>query len=342
MEFGSWLTEEDDYSDVIISSRIRLARNIKGYSFPERASDDELRRVVEKVQIGSAQSSSLRNSKEVEIRGLSEWDSKYYVERRVASPQFAESKRPRLLVIGPRECITLMVNEEDHLRIQCIEAGLGVNKAWRKISALDDELEENLNFSFSSKFGYLTSCPTNLGTGMRVSLFVHLPALTMLEQIEETMKGLPASEIAVRGFYGEGSDSIGGIYQISNQLTLGRAETNIIERVMTTAKRLTELERGARAVLATDDRVKLEDTVYRALGVLSNARIMTSFEAMDLISTIRLGVELGLVDIISRIAINQLLVMVQPAHLQRIYNKSMDAEERDIARAEFIRQCLGD
>lgn len=338
--FGTWLTNEDEFSDTIISSRIRLARNVSGVPFPNRASHDQLRKITEDVRKACQQSESFRKARFVEVAKLSDWDCKYFVERRLASPQLIDSEAPRMLVIGNRESLSIMVNEEDHLRMQCIEAGLGIEDAWRKISVADDQLEENLNFSFSKKFGYLTSCPTNIGTGMRVSIFVHLPALSALEEVTDVINDLPSSEVAVRGFYGEGTESIGNIYQISNQLTLGRTEGNVIKRIIKTARKLTELERDARGKLLAEGNIKLEDMVFRALAVLQSARIMTSLEAMNLLSTIRLGRELGVIKDISRLAINQLMVLVQPAHLQKIYDCNLDAKERDVLRAEFIRENL--
>lgn len=338
--FGGWLTEEDEYSDVILSSRIRLARNLRGYAFPPKASPSELSTVLEKVEYACEKSDTLRKANFVKIAEVDDWDCRYFVERRLASPQFVETKVPSLLVIGPQENISIMVNEEDHLRIQCIEAGLSIKDAWRKISHLDDELEEYLDFSYSNDYGYLTTCPTNLGTGMRVSFSVHLPALSLTKQIEAVIKNLPTSEIAVRGFYGEGSESIGSILQISNQLTLGRTESNVVERMLDVARKLVKLEREARSRLLTENPVRLEDSVFRAVGILKNARIISSLESMDLLSTLRLGCEMGLVKEMSSIAINQLMVLVQPAHLQKIYQRELTPEQRDIIRAEFIRQNL--
>ncbi|MFQ5649634.1 MAG: protein arginine kinase [bacterium] len=338
--FGNWLTNEDEFSDTIISSRIRLARNLKDIPFPNKACNEELTQVLEEVKQACKQCRCLKKANYVEVAKLSEWDCKYFVERRLASPQLIDGDLPSMLIIGSRENLSIMVNEEDHVRMQCIEAGLGIQAAWKKISSADDELAEILNFSFSKKFGYLTACPTNIGTGMRVSIFVHLPALSVRGEVESVIQDLPSSEIAVRGFYGEGTESIGNIYQVSNQLTLGRTEKSVVERILFTAKKLTEMEREARSQLLTQNKVKTEDMVYRAMGILENARIMTSLEAMNLLSTLRLGCELGLVDRISRLAANQLIVLVQPAHLQRIYDRRLDAKERDIVRAEFIRQNL--
>lgn len=336
--FGSWLTSEDQFSDVIISSRIRLARNIKGYPFPSKAGVEDLSKLIRKVRRACGKCQTLNNANYFELENLSTWDSKYFVERRLASPQFIDNSYPSLLVVGHNEALSIMVNEEDHLRIQCIEAGLGINSAWKNISRVDDELEEFLNFSYSNKFGYLTACPTNIGTGLRVSIFVHLPALSMRDEVSDALKELHASEIAVRGFYGEGSEPIGNIFQVSNQITLGRAENNVIDRLVAIARQLVNKERKARERQFVEDRVQVEDAVFRALGVLRNARIISSLEAMDLLSMVRLGIELGLVKEINRLAVNQLMVLVQPAHLQKIYDRDLSPEERDIVRAEFIRE----
>ncbi|MFQ5639689.1 MAG: protein arginine kinase [bacterium] len=338
--FGRWLTYEDEYSDIIISSRIRLARNLKGYPFPNRISSGEAEKLVKKVRAACTKCQALKKASYYRMNTLSEWDKKYFVERRLASPQLVEKDKHSLLVIGTNESLSIMVNEEDHLRIQTIEPGLGILDAWRTTSSIDDELEEYLPFSYSDKFGYLTSCPTNLGTGLRVSIFVHFPGLSLQDNINKVINELPTSEIAVRGFYGEGSESVGNIFQISNQLTLGRTEDSVIDRMTKIALKIIELERAARVKVMRDDRIRVEDIVFRAMGILQNARVITSLESMNLLSNVRLGCELGLLSNINRVALNQLMVLIQPAHLQKIYKKELKPEERDMARAKFIRQNL--
>lgn len=338
--FGSWLTREDSYSDAIISSRIRLARNLQGHTFPSRASASELKKVRQQVLQACKACPAFESASFIELATLSEWECKYFVERRLASPQLVENRESSLLVVGEEEAISVMVNEEDHLRMQCLVPGLSIDEGWSRMVDTDESLEDCLDFSYSKEYGYLTSCPTNLGTGLRVSVFVHLPALALKSEIEETMNKLPPNEIAIRGFYGEGSESIGNIYQISNQLTLGRTEQSVIKRIYATAQQLVYEERKARERLMTDDPLAVEDSVYRALGILQNARIMSSLEAMNLLSTLRLGKELGMLDTMSRVAINQLMIVVQPAHLQKIYNQILDVQDRDAARAEFLRRNL--
>ncbi|HEX9652610.1 MAG TPA: protein arginine kinase [bacterium] len=340
--FGRWLTNEDAFSDVIISSRIRLARNLEGVPFPNRASQEHLEGVIKKVKAACGKSRLLTRAAHFDIGTLSALDSRYLVERRLASPQFVASKKPALLVVAEEESLSIMINEEDHLRIQTLEAGLGIQNAWRAISTADDELGKALTFSFSSQFGYLTACPTNIGTGLRVSIFIHLPALALAEQATKALDDLPTSEIAVRGFYGEGTDSVGNIYQISNQLTLGLTEKGVIRRMLDISQKIVEAERKARADLISQNRIKLEDAVYRAWAVLKSARLLSSLEAMNLISSVRLGLESGVVKHIKRSLLNRLMVLVQPAHLQKIFKKDLQPQERDIYRANFIREYLKD
>ncbi|MFQ5707492.1 MAG: protein arginine kinase [bacterium] len=339
-EYGSWLAQEGAHSDIIFSSRIRLARNLNGFLFPNRASTKEFKGVVERVKEACSNCKTLGDAKVIELEHLTEWDKKFLVERRLASPRLIESNHPTLLVVRYAGNLSIMVNEEDHLRIQCLAPGMDMRGAWRLISAVDDELEEKLEFCYSNQFGYLTSCPTNTGTGMRVSVFVHLPALSLKVEINSFLDKLPDWEIAVRGFYGEGTEPVGDIFQISNQLTLGNMETQVLDRMETIAKRLVELEQQARAKLLQEDRIKLEDEVFRAVGVLKYARMISSLESMKLLSRVRLGLGLGLIDKISSKSLNKLMVLVQPAHLQKIANKKLNSVERDEFRAKFIREFL--
>lgn len=337
--FAPWLAEDVD-SDIVISSRIRLARNLKGFAFPNRATRQELSEVTEKVKTACLQSKSLKQALIIEMGKLSELDKKFLVERRLASPQFIEQKYPAMLVVGKDEDVSIMVNEEDHLRIQTITAGIAIQKAWRRIRNVDDDLDDHLVFCYSRDFGYLTSCPTNTGTGLRVSFFVHAPALIMSGQEKAVLEGLSSSEITIRGFYGEGSEPVGNVFQVSNQLTLGRMEKNIIARMTAAAKNIVDMERQARDELLRVDRVKLEDMAYRAFGTLKYARILSSMEAMNLISNVRLGCDLGIINSINRVALNQLLALIQPAHLQKSSREQLDAVERDQVRADYIREYL--
>ncbi|MDQ7052418.1 MAG: hypothetical protein Q9P14_05830 [candidate division KSB1 bacterium] len=205
---------------------------------------------------------------------------------------------------------------------------------------MDDELSEYLSYAFSEQFGYLTACPTNTGTGMRASILIHLPALSILDEVERIIRELAPSEIAVRGFYGEGTEVIGNIFQISNQLTLGRTETAIIDRLEIVANKFIEMEQEARERLLNQQRVDLEDRIFRALGILSHARIMSSLELMNHLSMVRLGVDLGFIDGLTPVLLNELMIFTQPAHMQKLDQSLEDSHQRDVARAEMIRKKI--
>jgi protein arginine kinase len=275
----------------------------------------------------------------LDMQKLSKLDRKFLVERRLISPPYAESTKPAMLVIGEAEYLSVMVNEEDHLRIQSIQPGLNVEEAWRLIAQLDDELGEALDYAFTDQFGYLTACPTNTGTGMRVSLFVHLPALAMLEEIEKVLGKLAPSEITVRGFYGEGTEVVGNIFQISNQLTLGRTDDSIVKRMEEVAQKLLSLESDARERLLNGQKLRVEDKVFRTIGILQQARMLSSLEFLSLLSNLRLGMDAGLLGD-QRGLLNELMVILQPAHLQKTYREAQDDERRDVRRAHLVREKM--
>src|SRR5574341_472374 len=254
-----WLEGNAPHADIVISTRVRLARNLAEHSFPNAANREEFEEVMQEVYRVIAPSQLLGQPMFLDMQKLSKLDRKFLVERRLISPPYAESSKPAMLVIGQAEYLSVMVNEEDHLRIQSIQPGLNVEEAWRLIAQLDDELGEELDFAFTDQFGYLTACPTNTGTGMRVSLFVHLPGLVLLEEIEPVIKKLAPTEITVRGFYGEGTEIVGNIFQISNQLTLGRTEDSIVKRLEEVAHKLLALEEGARERLLEEQKIRAED-----------------------------------------------------------------------------------
>jgi protein arginine kinase len=274
------------------------------------------------------------------MQKLGKPERKFLVERRLISPAYADSRKPAMLVVGENEYLSVMVNEEDHLRIQSIQPGLNVDEAWQLISHLDDELGEQLDYAFTDHFGYLTSCPTNTGTGMRVSLFVHLPGLALLEELESVLGKLAPSEITVRGFYGEGTEVVGNIFQISNQLTLGRTDDSIIKRMEEVALKLLSLEADARERLMAEQQLRVEDKVFRTIGILQNARMISSVEFLNLLSNLRLGMDLGLIRSENRRLLNELMVVLQPAHMQKIYRDAQEDERRDVRRAQLVREKI--
>jgi protein arginine kinase len=332
-----WLEGQGKDADVVISSRIRLARNLSRFPFPSAANAPQLDKVIEEVQEAVDNVRVLHDASCMDMQELDDLDRKLLVERRLISPLFADSRHPAMVVVGDDELLSVMVNEEDHLRIQSIQPGFGARESWRLSSQLDDALAENLDYAFSDKYGYLTSCPTNTGCGLRVSIFIHLPALTMTGRAEEVMRDLAPNEIAIRGFYGEGTEVIGNIFQISNQLTLGLPETEIISRVEEIGKYVLDLERQSRERLWREQRILLEDQVCRALGILQNARVLSSVEFLTLWSALRLGLDLEIINGMSRHHLNELMMTTQPAHLQKQHQELQDVESRDVMRAMMVR-----
>ncbi|RMD95243.1 MAG: protein arginine kinase [Calditrichaeota bacterium] len=336
----SWAAGSREINDILLSTRIRLARNLMKIPFPSTATDGELKQVMKEVEKACQQAPLFSEASYLYLQDLDEIHRKVLVERRLISPAFAEADHPGMVIIDAGESISIMVNEEDHLRIQSIQPGLGLREAWRVISRVDDELSEKLNYAFSEQFGYLTACPTNTGTGMRASILVHLPALSIMDEVEKVIHDLAPSEIAVRGFYGEGTEVIGNIFQVSNQLTLGRTESAIVDRLEIVAHKFIELEQAARERLFHERQTELEDKVFRALAILQNARIMSSLEFMNHLSMIRLGADLELIRGLDSAIISELMIFTQPAHMQMLHKELHDAGSRDVIRAQIIRKKM--
>jgi protein arginine kinase len=274
------------------------------------------------------------------VPGLSTLDRQFLVERQLISRELATAEGPRGVALGPQETVSLMVNEEDHLRLQVMRSGFTLDEAWQEIDRVDDLLEERVTYAFSEEFGYLTACPTNVGTGMRASVMLHLPALEHTKQIEKVFRALQKINLAVRGLYGEGSRASGHFYQISNQVTLGKSEQQVLEEIRTNILEIVRYERVARTTWLRDNRQSLQDKVSRAHGTLCSATMMTSEETMELLSFVRLGINLQLVDDITIPTVNELFIHTQPAHLQKLMGATLDGEERNAARARYLRTRL--
>ena len=256
------------------------------------------------------------------------------------SRELAESEGARSVAIDDHEKFSLMVNEEDHLRIQLMKSGLDLENAWKQINEIDDALDELIAYAFDERLGYLTACPTNVGTGMRVSVMLHLPALVITRQIDKVFRGLQKISLAVRGLYGEGSQAMGDFYQISNQITLGRSEVELIDQVGDVVPVLIDYERKARDYLIQESKKDLHDRVSRAYGILCTAQTITSEETMHLLSSVRMGVNLGLISDLEIPTVNQLFIHTQPAHLQMLHGAQLDSADRNAERAIYLRQHL--
>jgi protein arginine kinase len=337
---GEWLRGTGPESDIVISSRIRLARNLAAFPFSNRASAYQKAEIEGMLRDRIAKLDFEPRLEYVNIPGLTQLDRQFLVERQLISRELATAEGPRGVALVPRETVSVMVNEEDHLRLQVMRSGFALDEAWQDIDRVDDMLEQRVSYAFSEDFGYLTACPTNVGTGMRSSVMLHLPALDWTKQIEKVFRALQKINLAVRGLYGEGSRASGHFYQISNQVTLGKSETGILGEIRDVVPQIITYERQARAALLRDSKHLLQDRVSRAFGTLQNATMMTSEETMDLLSSVRLGVNLGLLGDVRIETVNELFIHTQPAHLQKLMGVVLDSEERNTARARYLRSRL--
>lgn len=341
---GEWLRGTGPHAEVVISSRVRLARNLAGFPFANSANRRQRHDIIQRCQEHIVSRRIADNVIWVDVPSSPSLDRQLLVERHLVSRQFiAEGDdKPRGVAIGADETFAVMINEEDHLRLQVLRSGMQLQEAWAQISRIDDVLEEALPIAFSRRFGYLTACPTNVGTGLRVSVMLHLPALKLTGEIEKVKRAARDMHLAVRGLFGEGSDALGDLYQVSNQTTLGRAEPEVLSDFEhTVVPQIIAYEQQARQALLRQRSAQLDDKVYRAWGVLTHARVIGAEEVLSLLSHLRLGINLGRISHVDIRTINELFLLTQPAHLQRITGREMDTAERRVARAELLRQRLG-
>lgn len=339
---GEWLSAGGPNHEIVISSRVRLARNLTSYPFmskANRAQRNELHKLVREQLVHSGLT---RPVFYVDMERTDEVDRQFLVERHLISKQHAAGEGSRGVAISNDEAVSVMVNEEDHVRLQVLRSGLQLREAWMEADQLDDKLQEHLEFAFSQKLGFLTACPTNLGTGLRVSVMLHLPALKLTGEIEKVFRAAKDMHLAVRGLYGEGTEAIGDFYQISNQTTLGRSEEEILAEFNDVIiPRIIMAEVSARSVLENERPLSLDDKIGRAIGVLKHARLLTSEETLFFLSHLRLGVVMKRVTGLDLPTINQLFLHTQPAHLQRLLGKPLEGDTRKAARAEYIRNKIG-
>ncbi|MDA0808149.1 MAG: protein arginine kinase [Planctomycetota bacterium] len=337
---SEWLRGTGPESDVVVSTRIRLARNLAEFPFNTRADDAARGQIVKQVRdcLGDLPVPKVLNY--VDVPSLDEISRQFLVERQLISRELAEGDGPRGVAFSTAEDVSIMVNEEDHLRLQVLRSGLSLDDCWEEINRMDDALEEELTFAFHERYGYLTACPTNVGTGIRVSVMLHLPALVQTREIQKVFHSLQKINLAVRGLYGEGSQALGDFYQISNQYTLGLSETQVIDKVRSVIPRLLDYERRARKAMLEEKKEQLHDHIARASGILRSAQTISSEETMHLLSSVRMGVNLGLIDDVAISTLNELFIMTQPAHLQKLKKSELDSADRNKARAALLRSRL--
>ncbi|MBN2328262.1 MAG: protein arginine kinase [Candidatus Omnitrophica bacterium] len=335
-----WLRAGDPTDDLVISSRIRLARNIEGIPFSQWASSTDLKRIAEQTRKAVSNSDHLHNPDFYAMEELEPLDRYFLAERNMISRELAKSGIERYVAISPDQTSSVMINEEDHLRIQVLMAGSNLSRVWTQIDAVDNELEDHLTYAFSNQFGYLTACPTNVGTGIRCSVMVHLPALVISRRIDKVFSAVSQMGVAVRGFAGEGSEISGNLFQISNQWTLGISEKETIEKIEKLLEHILGQERKAQEKLFEENRCQIEDRVWRAYATLRYAKVISSNEAIELFSSIRLGLNLGILNKPRYESLNEMILKVRPAHLQKFAERAFTAAERDEFRADLIRRWI--
>lgn len=340
---GEWLRGTGPESDVVVSTRIRLARNLDGLPFAPRANNHQKAEIEQRVREAVAESDIAPKLEYLSVMGLMPLDRLFLVERQLISRELANAlEGPRGVAFDSRESVSVMVNEEDHLRIQVLRSGLALDETWEQIDAVDNALESRLTFAYHERFGYLTACPTNVGTGLRASVMVHLPALAITKQIEKVFKALQKINLVVRGLYGEGTRASGDLFQISNQVTLGKSEPRLLAEIREVIEVILQYERHARSVLMKERRQAEHDRVARAIGTLGSATMITSEETMELLSAVRLGIHLRLLDDLPATIVNQLFIHTQSAHLQKLTGKPLAGEDRNAERAKYLRNRLRD
>lgn len=332
-----WYTECGKDSDVVLSSRVRLARNIKGIPFPERETAEQQEKVIELCR-NAAENCSI-GLDYIDIGAMKDYERQAIAECHLISPQMMDAGIKRAVLLSKDSSVSILVNEEDHLRIQCMAAGLDLETCFAQANRIDDAIEEKADYAFDSQFGYLTCCPTNMGTGMRASVMVHLPALTASGSINSIIDSLGQLGMTVRGIFGEGSKATGNIYQISNQLTLGETEENILERFEQIIAEVIDKERSLRSRIYEADKYRTEDKLLRSFGVLINAVILSSSEAMSRLSDVRFAVELGIIKGVTLEQLNTATYAILPANIVKAHNIT-SASERDIKRAQLIKEIL--
>jgi len=323
-----------------MSSRVRLARNVRDFAFPGWAKKPERVKVLELIRPAVESLPEMRDAFSEAMDNLTALDKQILVERHLISREHAAKSAGSGLVLNHEETFCVMINEEDHLRMQALRPGLQLRQAWMAIDQLDSALEKKLDYAFSNELGYLTACPTNLGTGIRVSAMLHLPGLVLAEHINPIIQSVNKLGLAVRGLYGEGTEALGNVFQVSNQMTLGENEATIVERLEKVLSQIIEHEENARQTLMEQRPKIVYNHIGRAYGTLANAHSITSKETMNFLSLLRLGVDMGVFPGVERSLVDELFLTTQPAHLQRKLSDKLSAEERDILRADMLRECL--
>lgn len=335
-----WLKGTGPNSDIVISSRVRLARNLDEFPFSHWASKKQEKECMEVLGEAVMGVDLLKNAALISMAEIDDIDKQFLLERHLISREHILHPEYKAVVIGDKEVVSVMINEEDHLRIQVMQSGFNLQECWRIANRLDDSLHKRLKFAYHNEWGYLTACPTNTGTGLRASVMLHLPSLVMTKQISRVLQAITKLGMTARGLYGEGTEAEGNFFQISNQTTLGSAEEDIIDNLERIIRQVIGHEENARKTLMKQNRDLLQDKIWRASGTLKSAHIINTKETLTLLSMVRLGVDMGFLTDMDRRAVNELFILTQPAHLQKIEGKVLSQAQRDAKRASLIRRRL--
>lgn len=337
---SEWLRGSGPNADIVMSSRTRLARNIEKVPFSNWANKSQQEEILVQVKEAAEKISFLKGSTFFMLKDLSEVDRLFLVERHLMSPEHAKDVEYKALIVDPKEIVSIMINEEDHLRIQVLQSGLNLRECWRIIDEIDTEFSKLIPYAYSAKWGFLTACPTNAGTGLRGSVMFHLPALVFSGQINKILQAITKLGLNIRGLYGEGTEATGNMFQLSNQSSMGMTEDDLIDNIDRIINQTVFREEATRKSLIAKNKEALVDRVSRAYGTLKSAHIISSIETVTLLSAIRLGVDLGVVKNLDRKMVNELFILTQPAHLQKLEGKVLTSNERDVKRADLIRERL--
>ena len=337
---SAWLMAEGSESSIVLSSRIRLARNIRGFTYPPYADNETRTNIVRFVQSAIEKIKELEHGHFYLSEEVDSISRAFLIERHLISPEFMREESICGLYIAADEKISIMVNEEDHVRMQAMSSGLSLMDALNRSTRIDDDLSHSLEFDYDTDFGFLTACTTNVGTGLRASVLIHLAGLVLTKEIDSVIDHITKLGLVVRGFYGEGTDVWGNLFQISNQTTLGRSESDITESLEKLTRQIIEFENKSRERLMSEAKNEISDKIWRAYGILCHARVLTSEEVMNLLSAVRLGVALGIIQNVAIADINKLLLLSQPAHLQKHMGENLGPSDRDTARADLVRETL--
>ena len=338
---SEWFDGKGPRSNIALSTRVRLARNLEGHIYFNRATDKQRESVLEAVVTGMKKSRIFKKALFLKMKDVHDLDKMFLVERHLMSREHMQDTARKGIAIEGNEILSAMINEEDHIRLQVMQSGFDMMKAWRIADEADSDIGNHLDFDYSNRFGYLTSCPTNTGTGLRASVMLHLSALVMTGQIDNVFDGISKLGLTMRGFYGEGTEGIGDFFQISNQVGLGHSEMDILDNLERVINKIIEREEETRKKMLLDRKDEISDRVARSFGTLKSSSIITSRETVKLLSTIRLGIDMGMLEGIDAVKVNELLLMSQPAHLQKTCGREIAPHERDVKRADLIREKLG-